>query len=303
MAIMLQDSMANTPQLFTQIPYFIKGKGLTSTDKIVFGTIYTMLNINRVCYMNNQTIAKNVEVSERSVSRSIAKLKQKGLLEVHLIYKKGSKEVDKRYINLPKSMFKDVGTPMTQMSPPPTKNCLEGIDTDGEGNRLFNRLSNNNKGSLKSYFDVWDEPNKLIQNKLLKLIEKHGQKLFDYAVIKTAEVNATKNSSYNYMSSLLSDWSKHGVTDVSKAKAYVEQRKAKRKPKKSNYSHTPKKEKLPEWATKTPEERKAERDKQKAEHKYKMEHDPEYRKKQEQSEQEQSDMLEKIRSWRKDADA
>lgn len=237
---MSENSIIQAPQFFTQIPSYLKGHGLNSTDKYVYGTIYTMINITGTCYMSNKAIGDGIEVKPQTVSKSITKLTRLGFLETKLIYKENSKQVDKRYIKL--------GNKVSTIGTTPQYKNTRGIVQKSKGNRLLNRLNNNNKGSLKSYFSVWDEPNKLVQNNLLKLIEKHGQELFDYAVEKAAEVNATNSSSYKYIYSILNDWSKHGVTDVSKAKAYVEQRKAKRKPKKSNYDHKPFKEELPLWA-------------------------------------------------------
>lgn len=86
---MATNNQITTPNKFIQMPIEnLTGKGLNSTDKIIYSQIYTMLNIVDVCFMSNAKLAEGVEVTTRSVSRSISKLRDVGLINVEIIYKK-----------------------------------------------------------------------------------------------------------------------------------------------------------------------------------------------------------------------
>lgn len=123
------------PNFFTQIPsYVMSSKELNSTDKCVYGVIYTMLNVTHKCFMSNERIGNEIGLSKKTVSRTLTKLSRAGLLNIKLTYKNGTKEVDKRYITLG-------NIPMPQLGYTPCPDKGSSLPQSGQDNRLLNRLS------------------------------------------------------------------------------------------------------------------------------------------------------------------
>ena len=98
---------------FTIIPIGITAcKGLSGTDKIIIGQIYSFFRDEKLFYANNQYISEIVGATKSAVSKSISKLEKIGYLERKM---KGydSSGCPKRFLNLTKSgidlALKDVG--------------------------------------------------------------------------------------------------------------------------------------------------------------------------------------------------
>ena len=72
-------------------------KGLTPTEKLLLAEI-TSFSKNGVCFASNEHFSEFLGISKRQVSRLISHLNDLGLIKVELIYKDGTKEVDKRLI-------------------------------------------------------------------------------------------------------------------------------------------------------------------------------------------------------------
>ncbi|MCL0330644.1 helix-turn-helix domain-containing protein [Apilactobacillus xinyiensis] len=240
-----------TPKKFIQMPiYDLKGLGLNSTDKVIYSEIFTMLNVMDKCFMSNARLAEGAEVSLKSASRSVNKLKKIGLINVKMVYKPNSKQIENRYITLSPNMRG--GYP--QKSGGVSSNMRRGIPKYVQDNRLFNILSNKEEeeeeASLEFYKSVWPEPNEILQSKLRNLVKVHSQILFDHAISVAASNGVTSKTSYVYLSKILADWKKNKVVDVKTADEYMKNRnKDKGSPKaKKSYKKKTVKESLPEWA-------------------------------------------------------
>lgn len=142
------------PQHFTQVPNFIKGLGLNPTEKLVYGIIYTMLNVNRRCFMGNGKIAEAVECNKSTVSHAITKLVRLGLLKREIEYKDGSKEINRRYLVLG---IANTAIPMGKSCNTLSQNITMGMGKSCKENRLLNkslnRLPNNNMSSSDEHDD------------------------------------------------------------------------------------------------------------------------------------------------------
>jgi DNA-binding transcriptional ArsR family regulator len=93
-------------------------KGLTPTEKLLLAEV-TSFAKNGVCFASNEHFSEFLGVSKSQVSRLITKLNRMGLINVELIYKEGTKEVDKRLI-----------TPIRIDSHTPTHECADPLRTD-----------------------------------------------------------------------------------------------------------------------------------------------------------------------------
>src|SRR6476469_3867874 len=72
-------------------------KDLTPTEKFLLVEIDS-LSKNDECFASNEHFAQFLQVSKDRVSKLLTKLRRMGLIEIVLIYKQGSKEIEKRII-------------------------------------------------------------------------------------------------------------------------------------------------------------------------------------------------------------
>jgi hypothetical protein len=83
------------------IPAFVRyDTDLTPNAKLLYGEITALCNENGYCWAKNEYFSNLYGVSETSVSNWIACLIKKGYLERELIYKEGTKEVEKRLLKV-----------------------------------------------------------------------------------------------------------------------------------------------------------------------------------------------------------
>jgi DnaD/phage-associated family protein len=103
---------------------------LTVTEKVLYAEIDSFCSKGRECFCSNAHFAKVLQVSERQVRRLLCSLEEKGFIGRRVVYKEGSKEVDKRYLKaVPPKPFDT--TPMDINVPTPTD---MGVRTPGEEN-------------------------------------------------------------------------------------------------------------------------------------------------------------------------
>ena len=240
-----------TPKYFIQVQMqTLKGLGLNSTDKLVYGTIYTMLNVTGKCFMSNAAIAEGLELKPKTVSKSISKLAGAGLLNVKLIYKEDSKQIDKRYITL--SDYSGGG--MLQKSHRVSdKNSIPMLQKS-EGNRLPNRLDEyiedeEEVTAINVFIDNWkQEPNPIFKSKLVDLVSTYSDEFISECLKVAAESNVKLQSLSAYLDSLIKDLDKNKVTKAEKIKAHVENHRKISKTKKQGRRGHRRVETLPDWA-------------------------------------------------------
>ena len=71
---------------------------LTVMEKVLYAEIDSFCSRGRECFANNAHFAKMLQVSERQIQRLLVSLEEKGVISRRIIYKEGTKEVDKRYL-------------------------------------------------------------------------------------------------------------------------------------------------------------------------------------------------------------
>ena len=206
------------PNFFTQIPsYVMSSKELNSTDKCVYGVIYTMLNVTHKCFMSNARIANEISSTPKSVSRSITKLSRLGLLKVELTYKKDSKQVDKRFITLG-------NTPIPKNEHRVYPNKSIGIPKNEQDNRLLNKSVDGGgeelENSLQVVINNFQKNIGLLNGKNINDLQVWTKDLpvdvINYAVDIAADNNA---QTYSYVNSILKRWFQQNVKTLDQAKA------------------------------------------------------------------------------------
>lgn len=63
----------------------VKSNSLSSTDKLVYGVIKALTNKNGYCYANNDYISKRVNLSKRTITKSISNLRKANYIRVETI--------------------------------------------------------------------------------------------------------------------------------------------------------------------------------------------------------------------------
>lgn len=58
---------------------------LNSTEKLIMGIIYSLSLKNNVCFATNSYFAKQLKVSNRTITSSISKLKSEGYIYVEMV--------------------------------------------------------------------------------------------------------------------------------------------------------------------------------------------------------------------------
>ncbi len=99
---------------------------ITPNAKLLYGEITALCNQEGYCWATNEYFSKLYKVSKVTVSRWIKELKEKGYINVDIIYKNGSKEIDYRYIQI----------------------CIEGINKND--NTPINKIVKDNNTNINN---------------------------------------------------------------------------------------------------------------------------------------------------------
>lgn len=114
---------------------------LPANAKLLYGEITALCNQNGYCWASNDYFAKLYKCAKSSVSRWISNLKERGYIEIELVCKSGSKEIEYRYIKICEyPIRKNENTPIR-------KNEKDNITSS------FNNTSNKKKERRKTGYD------------------------------------------------------------------------------------------------------------------------------------------------------
>jgi hypothetical protein len=87
------------PSYYSIIPASVRyDKRLTANAKLLYAEITALTNMNGQCFATNDYFSKLYGVSKQSISSWIKNLVDCGYIKSEIIYKEGSKEIDKRYL-------------------------------------------------------------------------------------------------------------------------------------------------------------------------------------------------------------
>ena len=65
--------------------FIVKSNSINSTDKLVYGVIIALTNNLGYCYASNDYIFKKVNLSKRTITKSISNLKKANYIRVETI--------------------------------------------------------------------------------------------------------------------------------------------------------------------------------------------------------------------------
>ncbi len=93
--------MENNPSYYAIIPANVRySTKLKANEKLLYGEITALSQKDGRCYASNRYFAKLYQVSTVTVSGWISNLAANGFVKSELVYRKGSKEILKRYISI-----------------------------------------------------------------------------------------------------------------------------------------------------------------------------------------------------------
>lgn len=85
--------------------------------KLLYGEITALCNAEGYCWASNKYFAELYEVSQFTISRWINALARRGYIASQIIYKEGTKQIDKRYIQIRQYPIDEISnTPIDEIS-------------------------------------------------------------------------------------------------------------------------------------------------------------------------------------------
>lgn len=129
------------PSYYAVIPANVRyDKDLKANEKLIYGEVTCLSQSTGRCFASNNYFAELYGVSKETVSRWISNLSHKGYIEIVLVYKKGTKQIINRYIQICQYPIDEkINTP---------------IDENVKGNTTsFNTTSNNKDSTNETHIN------------------------------------------------------------------------------------------------------------------------------------------------------
>ena len=112
---------------------------LSDKEKMIYSLILCLSNENKYCYCTNKTISELLNISITQVSKLINVLKEKKYIDVKLIYKENSKQIEMRKL-IP--IFKNNNTCLTKLQYPLEQKFNTPIEEKFKDNKYNNKKIN-----------------------------------------------------------------------------------------------------------------------------------------------------------------
>ena len=148
-------------------------ENLPANAKLLYGEITALCNSEGYCWASNRYFADLYEVTTITVSRWLNALAKRGYIRSEIVFKEGTKEIDKRYIQI-------CYDPINKNDNTPINEIVKDNNTSS-----FNNTFNN----INKYRDKQDKPTKKFVPPTVEEIEAYckkrnnnvdAQKFFDY---------------------------------------------------------------------------------------------------------------------------
>ena len=118
---------------------------LSDKEKTIYAIILYLSKENNYCYLTNKSISELLNISMTQVSKLINSLKNKNYINIELIYKENSKQIEMRKL-IP--IVKNNDTYLTKVKYPLQQNFNTPIEEkfkDNKYNNINNKYNSNNK--------------------------------------------------------------------------------------------------------------------------------------------------------------
>ena len=153
------------PNYYAIIPAEVRyNKNLTPNAKLLYAEITALSKKENRCWASNKYFSSLYEVSTVTISRWISSLVKHGFINRQIIYIKGTKEIDKRYLQLcGGGINNDVISPINKI----VKDNNTSINNTSININISNRRESfilevmsfdYDKNILNEFIDYWSEP-------------------------------------------------------------------------------------------------------------------------------------------------
>jgi hypothetical protein len=153
------------PNYYAVIPAEVRySKNLTPNAKLLYAEITALSRKDGICWASNKYFSNLYNVSTVTISRWISSLVENNFINREIIYKNGTKEIDKRYLQLCNGgINNNVSTPINK-NVKDNNTSINNTSINISNRRkdfVLNVMSfDYDKNILNSFVDYWTEPNK-----------------------------------------------------------------------------------------------------------------------------------------------
>lgn len=217
------------PSYYTNIPAFVRyDEELLTKPKsiLLYGEIVALSNKKGYCWATNAYFASNLKVSARMIQSYLDLLVKKKYVARKLIYKAGTKQVDKRILSIdsrPGEMSFMRGGETDFMSPGETDFAynITSINTTSKNKDDDDRTRAHGENSAEKTFSLLNEY-QLRQfkqgghlTKLLSMVDEFGDDLVAWAIQQT--VDSASSPNWNYFARVIQRIEENNVHSVKEA--------------------------------------------------------------------------------------
>tara|TARA_R100001594_G_scaffold17746_1_gene35878 strand:+ start:1149 stop:1790 length:642 start_codon:yes stop_codon:yes gene_type:complete len=159
------------PNYYSIIPANVRyDKEITPNAKLLYAELTSLCNMNGKCTASSRYFANLYEVSRVSIQKWLKILEDKKYIKREIIYKKGSKEIDKRYITLVNKVNIDINTTTSKKKLTNNNNTKVYTNNNITYNNIHLKkikfeetvfqVTDISKDILQDFVDYWTETNK-----------------------------------------------------------------------------------------------------------------------------------------------
>lgn len=150
---------------------------LSDSEKLLFSEITSLTQAIGECWASNDYFAKLYNVSQSTISRRVSKLRKLGYITVDLVYKDGSKTIDKRVVRIAHTYTQNCVDPIRKIAHTPIRKIAQENITSKSNITSINNKPYSPLEAFELFWNLYPKKNgkKPSSEKFLKLIEKNPE--------------------------------------------------------------------------------------------------------------------------------
>lgn len=205
--------MEEWPNYYAVIPSEVRyDKDLAPNEKLLYGEITALSNKSGECWASNKYFSELYNVHQNTIPRWLKHLKDKGYIDLDLVYKNDSKTIDKRIIKLARYPINKIVNTYSQ-------NCEYPINKIVKDNNTS--INNSNNNSNEDIFEILQkEFGRLLSPFEYEIVRTWLDK--DSEIVKQAIKEASLNNqrSVKYIDKILYNWEQANIKTADEAIDY-----------------------------------------------------------------------------------